>query len=164
MYAAFLRRKKGEYMKILVFSDSHGRLSNIVPVCRQQDFDAVIFLGDGLSDIQTLEQMQKGVPVYAVRGNCDFFAGDAPDILMPVFSGKKIFITHGHLHYVKSGTDSLKSAARRAGADAVLYGHTHIPFYEDDGGFITANPGSAMRGCYAVMTVGENIRFELKQI
>lgn len=163
MYAVFFATaKEGEHMKILVFSDSHGMLENISSAFKSNDFDAVIFLGDGLTDLQTLSQIKKDIPIYAVRGNCDFFAGPVPEIMMPELNGKKIFMTHGHLQYVKSGIYNLKMTAKKSGAHAVLYGHTHLPFYEEDCGLIVANPGSALKGCYAVMTIDENIKFEFK--
>ena len=37
-------------MKILVFSDSHGKYERMADVISRSKYDAVIFLGDGISD------------------------------------------------------------------------------------------------------------------
>lgn len=57
--------------------------------------------------------------------------------------GKTIFVTHGHLYDAKSGLYRITSAAREAGADILLFGHTHMPLtlYED--GLYIMNPGYA---------------------
>ena len=62
--------------KLLVLSDSHGARDAIKRILskEQHNVDAVIFLGDGLRD---LEQTLAGFPhlrVYSVAGNCDFGA------------------------------------------------------------------------------------------
>ena len=56
--------------------------------------------------------------------------------------GKKVFITHGHLHKVGFGTDDLYELAVRNGYDIVLYGHTHVQKVENRNGIYIANPGS----------------------
>ena len=55
---------------------------------------------------------------------------------------------HGHLYDAKSGLYRITSAAREAGADILLFGHTHMPLtlYED--GLYIMNPGSC-HGYYA---------------
>jgi len=91
--------------------------------------DAVIFLGDGLRDIEYAEL--DGISAYCVRGNCDstvFSTAFAPDEHIITLGSKKIFITHGHRYGVKGLLSPLINRARELGADVALFGHTHEPF------------------------------------
>ena len=58
-------------------------------------------------------------------------------------AGKKIYITHGHRHYVKSGMSDLYDLAERKGYAAVFFGHTHSPVCSYFKGTWFLNPGSA---------------------
>ena len=76
-------------------------------------------------------------------------------------AGHGIFFTHGHTLGVKYGTERLVSAARAAGCDIALYGHTHASkvLYED--GMYVVNPGSCAEPrdgskSYAVIDIEEN--------
>jgi len=65
-------------------------------------------------------------------------------------------MTHGHRHGVKSGLSHLILDARKSGADAVLFGHTHISHchIEEDGLYVI-NPGTcgSWGGSVAVIEV-----------
>ena len=118
-------------MTLLVFSDSHGRVSKLLEAYAGQikKPDAVIFLGDGLRDISYCDF---DVPLLCVRGNCDVFSAfggvSAEDELIMTLGGKKIMMTHGDRYSVKSTYTRICAEADRIGADIVLFGHTHIPF------------------------------------
>ena len=116
-------------MDILVFSDSHGRSDNVSAVIENciSKPDAVIFLGDGLRDLAW--SVPSGIPVYSVKGNCDFY-GDEETELIITLGGKKIFATHGHKYGVKLGYGNIYRRAAALGADVLLFGHTHEPFCE----------------------------------
>ncbi len=109
-------------MDILVFSDSHGRRDNIAEVIMRQVKapDALIFLGDGLKDIDD----RYGIPIYEVCGNCDFCSDSSTERLIELGS-KRILITHGHKYFVKESFLPLISSAVNKKADVVLFGHTH---------------------------------------
>lgn len=112
-------------MKIIVISDTHGRSDRVAEVLsRHSRYDALLFLGDGLRDLDT----QSLGGLSAVRGNCDVFAlGDGfPTERTLVLDGIKIFMTHGHAYSVKSGTERLAAHAASVGADIAMYGHTHV--------------------------------------
>ncbi len=113
-------------MEILVFSDSHGHGGSMAEALLRQVKrpDVIIFLGDGIRDIDDF-----GVPTYEVAGNCDFYSSSPTEQMIEVAS-KRIFITHGHKYFVKESFSQLISAAARAGADMVLFGHTHECFEE----------------------------------
>ena len=113
-------------MDLLIFSDSHGNADAMQRVIDRSVSrpDAIFFLGDGLRDLAWLDT--RGAPLYAVRGNCDFFsAEDIPTELDIRLGGLRIFAAHGHLYSVKSGAQAMAAHAARLGADLMLFGHTH---------------------------------------
>ena len=62
--------------KLLVLSDSHGARDAIERILNkeQNNVDAVIFLGDGLRDLEQPLAFFPHLRVYSVAGNCDFGA------------------------------------------------------------------------------------------
>ena len=116
-------------MKLLVFSDSHSNSHKIKEVIdmHKSHCHAVIFLGDGLKDIDYVKDEYTSIPFLTVKGNCDIFATNALAESLIDFDGIKIFFTHGHLYGVKSGYGRLAYRARELEADIVLFGHTHTP-------------------------------------
>ena len=135
-------------MKLLVFSDSHSNSSKIKEAIElnKAKCDCVIFLGDGLKDIEYVKEQYPNIAFFAVKGNCDFFASGVEEERLLYLDNFKILITHGHKYGVKSGYGRLAYRARELDADAAFFGHTHVPF--DD--FVTVadkqirlfNPGS----------------------
>ena len=57
--------------------------------------------------------------------------------------GVKFFCTHGDRYGVKYTLDALLNAAYFAGADIVLFGHTHRALSETMQGLYVVNPGTA---------------------
>ena len=118
-------------MKLLIVSDSHGRydrLSRLLDM--HSDADALIFLGDGLRDLDRADAYVRGMSVISVRGNCDgisFLGNDSPEEHTQTLGGYKIFMLHGHTRGVKHGMERAILAAIEREADILLYGHTHIP-------------------------------------
>ena len=128
-------------MRLLVVSDSHGHTDRLLAAAKAANADAIVHLGDHARDAAVLAPF---APVYTVQGNCDFCT--APEELLLTLEGKKIFITHGHRYHVKSDMVLLEQAARDKGAQAVLYGHTHIADYCFHNRMLLLNPG-AIAGC-----------------
>ena len=156
-------------MKICVFSDSHGYAANMISAIELEKPDIVLFLGDGEKDLARLEEKFPELQIYAVRGNCDF-GTKLKNLLIVKVDGVTIFMTHGHLSYVKYDyrLETLTSQALEAGADIALFGHTHEQHLSESNGVTLLNPGSAGRGYYpgyAVLEI-ENGRFhaDLKAI
>lgn len=132
-------------MKILVLSDSHSALSFMRLCIRRVEPDAVIHLGDHFDDGSAMAEENPGIPFYQVPGNCDRYrcAPGTPDIRMENIGGVSLFLTHGHRHGVKTGTEALLAAARFAGAEGALYGHTHrADCRREEDGLWVLNPGS----------------------
>ncbi len=133
--------------KLLVLSDSHKTPGAIKSAMRAEaDAAAVIYLGDGLSDLELVLTEFPGKRVYAVAGNCDHGALEPQDGLA-VFEKLIIYYTHGHNHGVKYETDSLVRAAKARGAEIALFGHSHRPCRQLQDGVLLFNPGSC-GNCY----------------
>lgn len=129
-----------------IISDTHGintdTLIKLAPIFNQGDF--LVFLGDGLRDIEKIEPYIT-CPIYAVQGNCDPFTSYCRELVLETDCGN-ILITHGHEHGVKSGNLlNLYYAAAEKNCLYVLYGHTHIPSITVSYGITMINPGSLGR-------------------
>lgn len=157
-------------MKLLVLSDIHGNTDKMYyAIDAEPDADALIFLGDGLAEIEQLQMTRPHMRIYAVRGNCDY-SFDAPSEALAGFEGQLVFYTHGNGYDVKLSTTPLKYAARQRGADIVLFGHTHSPYYEYTDGLYVFNPGSCSRPrigmpTYGIIEIIEGVpRFKHKEL
>ena len=141
-------------MRILVLSDSHGMPSRILDAVEAHpEAEALIFLGDGERDLDTVESYYHSLQnVIKVAGNCDF-SSSLPLLRVVTLGGKKIYCTHGHAEHVKYGTDELLLRARQEGADIVLYGHTHTGVTCYDDGLYIMNPGSIRDGHYGMIDI-----------
>lgn len=130
-------------MKLLVFSDSHGRTASMERAIELERPDHILHLGDCVRDVQKLERFH--IPVTQVPGNCDSPRG-LPEILTPTFCGKKIYMTHGHLHGVKMTYMRAVYAAMEAEANLLLFGHTHRADCFETRGLWVMNPGACGTG------------------
>ncbi|MCI6363090.1 metallophosphoesterase family protein [Intestinimonas butyriciproducens] len=128
-------------MKIVVFSDSHGAVSNMEDVMRREHPELVLHLGDLCRDIEEIQRRFPQQTIQNVCGNCDGFT-ETPDQRILRVEGKRILMMHGHRYNVKLTYASAAYAAREAEADILLFGHTHIPYCEQVDGLWMLNPGS----------------------
>lgn len=145
-------------MKAAVFSDTHGNTALMVEAVRRMRPDIIIHLGDYSRDTDILTREFPEIPLYSVRGNCDF-GTIAPDTDIVPFGEVKAFISHGHIQNVKWGIERLVYAAMEAGCKLALCGHTHEPMNEEVAGVKVVNPGSAGTGrtpTFAVIEVFPN--------
>ena len=127
--------------KLLFLSDSHGRVANLLTAVEREAPDAVFHMGDLWQDAQDLHAACPDLPLYAVAGNCD---GYAPRLMLErtaEVGGMRFFLTHGHLYPSRA---LLSQAGHAQGADAVLFGHSHIAQIEREAdGLWLINPGTA---------------------
>ena len=133
-------------MKILVLSDSHSSMRWMRQFAAYTKPDVIFHLGDHYDDGEALAEEYFQCLFYQVPGNCDTFRAplSAVNVLNITVSNVRIFATHGHIHHVKSGIGALLSDARKAGAQVVLYGHTHQKdCHQEEDGLWVLNPGSA---------------------
>ncbi|MBR2943795.1 MAG: YfcE family phosphodiesterase [Clostridia bacterium] len=149
-------------MKLLVFSDSHSHAKNIEKAIEIHGgvCDFVIFLGDGLRDVDYLRSKYPSLAFFALKGNCDaFMSSDYPSYSVLDLDGKRVLVTHGHLFGVKSGYERIAKVASELGAEAVFFGHTHQPIddiYDLENGdrIRLFNPGSiGYDGIYGVVNI-----------
>lgn len=154
-------------MKILIISDSHSRVHNIISaIAAHPDAKYVLFLGDGFSDILQAQEKFRDKIFYSVKGNNDFCC-DEPYMREITLENHKILMLHGHTAGVKYGWESLIPLAGNANADIVLFGHTHEKFlsYIPEYGMYLFNPGSIGEGgfdrnSYGILTLdGKNVLF-----
>lgn len=132
-------------MKILVLSDSHSMLSFMRQMVNAVKPDAVIHLGDHYDDGEALAEEFPGLTFHQVCGNCDRYRCPpfAREFLCYRVCGVNLYMTHGHIHGVKSGLFRLLKDARAYQAQAVLYGHTHIAgCHREEDGLWVMNPGA----------------------
>jgi hypothetical protein len=134
--------------KILVLSDSHGNVNNMVRAVKSTACDMIIHLGDCWADAQQLHKKFRDIPMEQVPGNCDCRQEFLERILL--IEGKKILICHGHTRNVKAGCLNLQYAAQERKVDAVLFGHTHNVFYGTHNRIVYLNPGSIGSPAYGV--------------
>lgn len=136
-------------MKILVLSDSHAALRFMRLCMDKLKPDAVVHLGDHYDDGSVLAEEYPHIPIHQVPGNCDRYRCPpfAKEVLCYDIGGVRFFMTHGHRHFVKQGIGALLSDARKGQAQAVLYGHTHVPdCHTEPDGLWVLNPGSCGYG------------------
>lgn len=152
-----------DHATVLVLSDSHGDLTALAAVLRwaahnplgdtggRKTLSAAVFLGDGGEDIEAAETGRLSswgesftAPWYRVRGNGDFDPA-IPNSLVLETAGRTLFLTHGNRYGLESGRRNLAAAAKASGAEAALFGHTHIPFCGEEQGLFLLNPGSIGR-------------------
>ena len=122
-------------MKILVFSDSHGRIEPIQSIIKAHadTVDAVLHLGDGAAEVLTLKSRFPSIPFHAVIGNCDSYTysefGITQDKCL-MLGGYTLYLCHGDRFGVGGGVEALAAYAAYKHADIALYGHTHIAHEE----------------------------------
>ncbi len=148
-------------MKILAISDTHGKLNKVRDIyAKLTNIDLIIHAGDFISDGEALEK-ELGVPVIAVKGNCDgSYSND--DFKTVETEYGKIMVTHGHMENVKYHLNTLMYKAMEENCKAVVFGHTHRALIEESGGIRFVNPGSLTQprdgsgGSYAIIRTSED--------
>ncbi len=132
-------------MLIAIVADTHlprGR-RRLGAVCleRLRRADLIMHAGDLASQSALDELSALGPPVLAVHGNVDepALVESLPAQLQIEVDGVKLAMTHD------AGPARGRLARMRrkfAHADAVVFGHSHIPLHEAADGFQIFNPGS----------------------
>ncbi len=132
-------------MRIAVISDTHlPRGSRRLPeecVRRLEAADLIVHAGD-LMRMAVLGELESYGPVVAVHGNVD--DEEVRQALPAVASFEAGGVTIGLVHDAGPAKGRLARLRRRfPDADAVVFGHSHIPLHERaSDGFQIFNPGS----------------------
>ena len=147
-------------MKILIFSDSHGRSANMLKAIElHPDAELILHLGDGTDDLKDISQKYPSLNVKHVKGNKEdglFGNGNDSPFLVEALGGKTVYLCHGHRYNVSYTEQNLIYSAICNNADIVLYGHTHVKenkylsevSQDENGqkkGLYVFNPGSISR-------------------
>ena len=139
---AFVQRCKEWLMKIGVVSDTH---SKEMPGQKLKDFkavDLIIHTGD-FCDIEDYQVLSKIKEVKGVYGNMDTVA------IRQLFPRRQIIkcgafnigLFHGE-GPPRTILESVKGEFKKDKVDMVIFGHSHQPLNEEDGGVLYFNPGS----------------------
>lgn len=160
---------RGRSMKILIVSDTHGRHQALDRALEEAGkIDMFIHLGDvegGEDYLEAVVECEK----HIIRGNNDFFT-ELPREEEFEIGPYHAFITHGHYYYVSMGMETIIEEGRSRGADLVMFGHTHRPFFLQKDGMTILNPGSlsfprqeGRRGSYMIMEVNGDGKLSFEQ-
>lgn len=154
-----------------VISDTHmPRGTRALPAACVEHLraaDAILHAGDFMT-IDVLRDLQAlGPPVHAVYGNVDdgLLRSALPETALVNLAGVRV----GMVHDGGARTGRLERLRRMfPQADAVVFGHSHMPEHEQRDGFQTFNPGSpterrrAPTRTMGIATIeAGSIRFEL---
>ena len=159
-------------MQILVFSDSHGNLTNFKNILNKykNTVSHVIHLGDYDEDVAEIQHSYSSYNFINIAGNCDY------NTVLPTektftLANKTFFITHGHRYSVKNNLVRLTYGAEEKQANICLFGHTHIPVLTFINEVLYMNPGSISqpRGNYSysygiIDITNENISAKIIEI
>ncbi len=147
-------------MKILVISDTHGKLNKVRDIFpKLKDIDLIIHAGDHISDGEALGR-EFSIPVVAVKGNCDGSYGNSDFKIVETEYGK-ILVTHGHAENVNYQLTNLMYKTLENNCIAAVFGHTHRAHIEESNGIHFINPGSLTQprdgsdGSYAIIRTSE---------
>jgi uncharacterized protein len=126
----------------IVLADTHiPRRARVLPQAlfpHLRRADLVLHAGDLIS-ASLLDELALYTPVRTVKGNVDPPEVDLPETLEFDFGGARIAMIHDSGR--KEGRRR-RLARRFPDARVVVFGHSHIPFLEDEDGLLLLNPGS----------------------
>ncbi len=140
------------YMRIGVFSDSHGDIRNLERGARylldSYQVEMFIHLGDDYSDALSLEKF--GLRVLRVPGVFSGYYQDPhiPNRIVEILSGYRVLLSHTLSSHRNDLPQDLKpeDLIKNKEVDIVLFGHTHVPFLEEREGILYLNPGHVKEG------------------
>jgi putative phosphoesterase len=158
-------------MRLAIVSDTHlPRGARAIPAAcieRMRAADAILHAGDFMEQSVLADLRALGPPVHAVAGNVD-----APELHVEL-PATRIVQAEGvriaMLHDSGPAEGRFERLRRRfPDAQAVVFGHSHLPLLEARDGFAIFNPGSpterrrAPHHTMGMATVdGDRIEFEL---
>ena len=118
-------------MNIAILSDTHGLLRPEV-VEYLKTSDAILHAGD-INRPEIVDQLRQYAPLYIVRGNNDKeWAEHIPHHLTVTLGGVSFYMVH----------NKKEVPADLPGIDAVVFGHSHKYFQDEQDGVLWLNPGS----------------------
>lgn len=146
-----------------VIADTHipdrqpGLHPNVLPVFQREGVQAILHAGD-VSVPRVLDELATVAPVYAVRGNRDFYRlRHLPSQLRMEFAGVTIGLAHGHGNlprYLIEKPRNLLLGLKEENyirymlsvftdVDVIIFGHLHRMVNQQREGKLVFDPGSA---------------------
>lgn len=144
-------------MRIAIFSDTHGNRKDMrEALARFAPLELIVHLGDGVRDGIEVAR-EAAIPFRGVCGNEDYGA-DLPVTDLVEVEGRRLLLTHGHhmninpYHPKEVWRRDLREMAvwaKGKGAEALLFGHAHVPVLQREKGIVLCNPGDQYVGSAA---------------
>lgn len=151
-------------MKVLVISDSHGKLDRLVSIYEEEKPDMIICAGDFSEDAEELSFIYPESIYHIVKGNCDYYDMKSENEMIIELEGHRVFLAHGHHYGVKQSYGLIEKRGRELACDVVIFGHTHRQYLEKKEGIILFNPGAVMSRDYGIIKINkESIDFLQKR-
>jgi putative phosphoesterase len=125
-----------------VIADTHmPRRARALPeglIPHLQRADLILHAGDLIAPT-LLEELAAYAPTRAVQGNLDPPEAGLPETLEFQFGGVRVAVIHD-----SGSRKGRRNRMRRRFPDArvVVFGHSHVPWLEDEDGLMLLNPGS----------------------
>ena len=145
--------ERGDLMKVLICSDSHGRLDYFQQVMDLERPEIVIFAGDHSTDAIDMSLVYRDVLFAIVKGNTDMDDYESRETKIFDLMGKKVLLTHGHLYSVKTTLEELEKKAHLEKAENSVLGNTHKDFMAEKGGIIFLNTGKLLNIWYLIFVI-----------
>ena len=123
-------------MKIVFFSDLHGKVNLLEKLIEKENPDELYALGD----LELCKSKLEKYKITSIKGNCD--NENLPLYLRINLDGTNILLLHGHTHNVKIDLNNVYYFSLSNNCETVIFGHTHKILYQKEEGFTFLNPGS----------------------
>lgn len=120
--------------------------------------DLILHAGD-VGELWVLDELSAFAPVVAVHGNDETAEAqrELPYQQLLALAGRRLLLWHSHypdraqelasrVDAWEPGLQRQAARARRAGAELLVYGHTHIPMALEFEGVLLVNPGAIASG------------------
>jgi putative phosphoesterase len=159
---------EGAPFRIGVVSDTHmfsrGKKLPDALVEGLAGVDLLLHAGD-FTDPEVVPLLESIAPLEAVAGNNDGVAIVQRFGFRKIVKagGRRIGLVHGHEGPGRSTEWKALHAFREEAVDIVVFGHSHIPYYERIDGLLLFNPGSPTdkrwetRYSYGLIEIGKRI-------
>lgn len=118
-----------------VISDTHGQMRPEA-LAALADCELILHVGD-IGKPGVIDALSERARVVAIRGNVDHgdWALAFPETRELTVNGVRIRMVHRH--------QDIATLLPGTPCDVILFGHSHKPFNETEGGVVYFNPGSA---------------------
>jgi len=131
-------------MLVGVVSDTHGNREGMLLLAarlKSQGVEILLHLGDDYRDHRTLSQA--GLKVIGVPGvYCpEYRDPQIPNRQVVDLEGMKFLLTHTETRHAYDDPQDLDPELACYEVDTVLFGHTHVPEFEERQGVVWINPG-----------------------